>query len=169
MALIHTTPRSANSETVLKILDELGAEINLKHGKILISQYSQFCAVCMKLSLYVVDQIFPVIGMRNVFMEDVADSVEIRFANLYEAPMAIETLRSTRNWNDALPETHRKVYPTADLIEAAKDVRDYLLVGKLPHTELSPILEEAMTKTLPDKGFVEFDVLPTLADIGFEP
>lgn len=168
MALIHTTPRSANSETVLKILDELGAEISLKNGKILISQFSQFCPVCMKLSLYVADQIFPVIGMRNVFMEDIADSVEIRYANNTEAAMAIEMLRSTRDWHKALPDSHRKVYPTADLIEAAKDVRDYLLVGKLPHFELSPALERLMTKTIPEKGIVEFDIIPTLVDIGFD-
>lgn len=165
MAIIHNTIRNAKTEAVLKILDELTNEISLKHGVILMEPIPQYYRNALKLSLYVANEVQPVIGLRNVFMEDVGDTIQIRYGNRWEATDAMMVLQACHDWSKAFPPTHRKGYDLDHLIDAAKDVRDYLLVGKLPYMELSPALENLMTKTIPEKGVVEFNILPTLMDL----
>ena len=165
MAIIHTSVRNAKTEAVLKILDDITNEISLKNGTILMEPIPQYYRNALKLSLYLNDKIQPVIGLRNVFLEDVGDTVQIRYGNRQEASDAMMQLQACHDWNRAFPEERRKEYNLDQLIDAAKDVRDYLLVGKLPHAELSLKLEQMMTRMLPEKGFVEFDILPTLMDL----
>lgn len=165
MAIIHTTPKRSGTEGLLKLLDALTDEIVLQHGKILMSQFSQNQRDALKLSLFIDDTVYEVIGVRNVFLEDVKDTVEIRFGNKQQTEMSLELLRQTRDWNMAFPLTHRSVYHLTDLDLAAADVRDYLLFGKLPTTEIDDWLRESMKQILPDKGYVSFNVLATLTDL----
>lgn len=167
MALIHTTPKKSGTEGLLKILDAITDEIVLVHGKILMAQFSQNHCDALKLSLFIErrdGKALDWIGIRNVFIEDVHDTVELRFGDKYQTLAALEILGNTGNWNQAFPERQRAVYALDDLRKAALMIRDFMLFGRLPGSPLSPLLERSITQMVPEKGFIEFDVIPSLLD-----
>lgn len=165
MAIIHTTPRRSGTEALLKILDNLTDEIVLVFGKILMGQFSQNRCDALKLSLYLEPNVYEHIGLRNVFIEDVRDTVELRFGDKIDTHKYLETLRLTNSWYKAFPETHRAVFTLDQLDKAAVVVRDYLLLGRLPHSEISPAMQRQIEVLIPEKGFIEFNVIPTLTDL----
>lgn len=165
MGIIHTTPRQSGTETLLKLLDTLTDEIVLKRGKILMGQFSHGRCSALKMSLFINDNIQDeYIGIRNVFLEDVHDAVTVRYGDKKETQMALEVLRQTKDWDAAFDVGHRKTYPFAELDRAAVDLRDYLLFGKLPGFDLSEGLLKLISTTVPESGFVEFDVVASLMD-----
>jgi hypothetical protein len=167
MAIIHTTPKQAGTEGLLKLLDSLTDEIVLIHGKILMGSFSHGSRDALKLSLFVTQDVYEYIGVRNVFIEDIGETVVVRYGDKEETQMALEVLRQTKDWALAFPDDHRAIYQIDNLNAAAYDVRDYLLFGKLPGTEVSEQLLKLINTTVPEKGFVEFNVLASLTDYDF--
>lgn len=165
MAIIHTTPRQSGTEGLIRLLDSLTDEIVLKHGKILMSQFSHGHCGSLKLSLFVSEDILDqYIGIRNVFIEDVAEGVAVRFADRLQTEMSLETLRQTKRWDEAFPSLNRSTYPLTELDKGAVDVRDYLLLGRLPGQAVSDELMNLISKAVPDSGFIEFDIVASLMD-----
>lgn len=168
MAIIHTTPRQSGTEGLLKLLDALTDEIVLQHGEILMGQFSHGGCRALKMSLFIADNIDnEYIGVRNVFIEDIHDEVAIRFGDRRETQMALEVLRQTKNWDTAFPETHRANFHFTQLGTAAKVLRDYLLFGMLPGQKVSEAMLKLIDTTVPEKGFVRFDILASLTDYEF--
>lgn len=160
MAIIHTTPKQSGTEGLLKLLDTITDEIVLSHGKILMGQ---FCNA-LKLSLFVEKEVYDYIGVRNVFIEDVRDTVVIRFGNKEQTEEALETLRATENWQQAFPSRYG-TYRLTELDQAACAVRDYLLLGKPIGSPTPPnLFNRAMPKVSMEVGYVQFNVLDTLPD-----
>jgi hypothetical protein len=165
MAIIHTTPRQSGTEGLIRLLDNLTDEIVLKHGKILMGQFSHGRCNSLKLSLFINDDILnEYIGVRNVFIEDVHDHVAVRFADKLQTQMSLETLRQSRDWDKAFPADNRNTYPLTELDKGAVDVRDYLLFGRLPSQPVSEALLNLINTTVPDTGFIEFDIVASLID-----
>lgn len=166
MAIIHTTPRNSGTEATIKILDELTEDIKLNSGKILMGQFNQGGRHVLKLSLFIKEDIYATIGARNVFIEDVKDTVEIRFGRKIETAMFLELLRQTNDWERSVPKENQKTYQLSELTQAATDIRNYLLLGKLPWVEI-PEQTERSLNTLLKGGIntdrtVEFNVLATM-------
>lgn len=164
MAIIHTTPKRSGTEALLKILDNITDEIVLVHGKILMGQFSQNDCNALKLSLYVNERTFEYIGVRNVFIEDVRDTIELRFGNKMQTQASLELLWQTNDWAQSFAVNCRATYSIGDLHTAAKMVRDFLLFGRLPGTEVSDEMENLINQTVPSKGFIEFNVMASLLD-----
>ena len=165
MAIIHTTPRQSGTEGLLKLLHAITEDVILTHGKILMGQVAQHSFVALKLSLFIVEDVYEYIGVRNVYIEDVGDSVHVCFGNQKETNVAFERLHRTKNWIGAFPASHRACYHLTELTQASVEVRDYLLLGKRPATILpSPLSEmlEALNATA--SGIIEFNVASTFTE-----
>ncbi len=125
MAIIHTTPKRSGTEALLKILDNITDEIVLVHGKILMGQFSQNDCNALKLSLYINGRACECIGVRNVFIEDVRDTIELRFGSKIQTQESLELLWRTNSWEESFPACCRSTLPLCKLEEAAKMVRDF--------------------------------------------
>lgn len=148
MALIHTTPKQSGTEGLLKILQVITDGIKLMQGNVLIGQFAAYSTLYTKLSLHVTENTCDSMGARNVFIQDVCDQVVVSVGP---------------NWLDDFPDSQRRVYPLTKLDQAAMDIRDYLLFGRLfpdsddrPHLFILPACREGK--------HVLFDILATFPD-----
>jgi len=165
MAIIHTTPRQSGTEGLLKLLHAITEDVILTHGKILMGQVAQHNFSALKLSLFITEDVYEYIGTRNVFIEDIGDSVNVCFGNLKETNVAFDRLHRTKSWVGAFPTTHRACYHLTELKEAAIAVRDYLLLGKRPESSLSsPVLDMLQALNETASGMMEINVLSTFVD-----
>ena len=166
MAIFRPTRKNSGVETLLKILYELTADISLVQGEILLSQFKMKkddYSTKMSMFLKVEDQKF--LGVRNIWLYDVADTVQVIFATEAEGQLYVKQLRDKDSTQDYAPLENREAYRLDDLDRAAEDIRNFLLLGVKPSEPMTPmsmIMANELLKT------IEFDVVASLDpdDIG---
>lgn len=160
MAIFRPIRKNSGVETLLKVLHVLTADITLVRGEILLSQFKMINAdTATKMSLFLEADHNTFIGVRNVWLQDVADTVVVTFANEQEGVQFVEDYMVSNGSKEFGPDSNREVYRLDSLDRAAEDIRNFLLLGVIPSTPLTP--ENAALANLFLKT-IEFDVIASL-------
>ncbi len=160
MAIFRPIRKNCGVETLLKILAVLTADITLVRGEILLSQFKLLKTECAtKMSLFLEVDHDSHIGVRNVWLQDVSDTVVITFAAEVEANQFVEDYLKGNGGRDFATPSNREVYGLDNLDRAAEDVRNFLLLGVIPSAPMPPEYTELANRFLKT---IEFDIIASL-------
>lgn len=160
MAIFRPTRKNSGVETLLKILSVLTEDIILVRGEILLSQFKLLQSDhATKMSLFLEIDHNSHIGVRNVWLQDVGDTVVITYAAEIEANQFVDAYLKGNGAKDFAPPSNREIYGLDDLDRAAEDIRNFLLLGVIPSIPLLPEQAELANRFL---KVVEFDIIASL-------
>lgn len=160
MAIFRPTRKNSGVETLLKVLSVLTYDITLVRGDILLSQFKlqkDDCATKMSLFLDIDPSSY--VGVRNIWMQDVSDTVVITYANEQQAALFLMEYGLTKNWKACVPPENKETYTLDKLDKAAEDVRNFMLLGVFPSEPMTPANELRANELLKT---IEFDVVASL-------
>lgn len=170
MAIIQFARRNSGSETAIKVFAVLTENIELHNGRVLLSQVNDGLSCATKMSLFVKIGSLPdwrTVGERNIWLKDDDEGLMIFFAHEKEARVYAEKLYQTGNWEESFPVENYKLYNLKHLDRAARDMRNFILIGALPSYSLTDVQKEIIDHVLKegdidvvatfDPGLVDFD------------
>lgn len=162
MAMIQLARVNSGSEAAIKVFSALTDSITLHNGRILIGQESVVTPCATKLSLFVDLGTLPesrTIGERNVWLVEDDEGLLICFGHEKEARGFRLSLKQTKNWKESFPESNRNLYNLKHLDRAAREMRNFFLLGIYPNHRLTDAEKERIDQVLKE---VEIDIVATI-------